>query len=321
MKVFKFKFAFLIFLLIFVLTGTVFAMNNFTDGYRVNKGGADLRVNYVNTTNCKIVNNNSGDDLFIPTKTIDEWNKFVTWGGSHNVSFRECCTPNCSGKNCGGDGCGGNCGSCSSSDICSGGRCVYRGYTCTRGRPYTMWHSIITTTSGMRGCGNSSLIGTARCSGNTVEKLHYTSYYELTGEYYDDVINGPDYNCDGCSCIKVQAGPTNSYLGCEYKTSITCSSSLRCYEESANSAYCLRCTSSNCGQYGCPACVPVVPVQRCITKSDTRFRTQTCDSGYTMISGECKNGPSWLPNGEGMPFNNGWTCLYSGQYAVIRCCN
>jgi hypothetical protein len=34
------------------------------------------------------------------------------------------CTPNCSGKACGDDGCGGSCGSCGSTQSCSGGVCI-----------------------------------------------------------------------------------------------------------------------------------------------------------------------------------------------------
>ncbi|MFZ2414801.1 MAG: fibronectin type III domain-containing protein, partial [Minisyncoccia bacterium] len=38
------------------------------------------------------------------------------------------CVPNCAGKNCGSNGCAGTCGTCSGSDVCSGGVCVP---TCT----------------------------------------------------------------------------------------------------------------------------------------------------------------------------------------------
>lgn len=40
------------------------------------------------------------------------------------------CVPNCSGKQCGSNGCGGQCGTCSTSQTCEGGKCIAKSNDC-----------------------------------------------------------------------------------------------------------------------------------------------------------------------------------------------
>lgn len=64
------------------LGGIVYAANS----YRVGKSGASLAVTEHGT--CKVIKNNNGSDIFVPTKTSNEWGLFRT--NAKNVALSNC---------------------------------------------------------------------------------------------------------------------------------------------------------------------------------------------------------------------------------------
>jgi len=65
-----------------VFGGIVYAANS----YRVGKSGASLAVTEHGV--CKVVKNNNGNDIFVPTKTSNEWSLFRT--NAKNVTLSNC---------------------------------------------------------------------------------------------------------------------------------------------------------------------------------------------------------------------------------------
>jgi len=67
----------------------VLALNTWDTGYRVNTGDGAQKI-YIDSSNtCKEVTNNSGKDIFVPTKTAVEWNAFNTNKPS-GISVSDC---------------------------------------------------------------------------------------------------------------------------------------------------------------------------------------------------------------------------------------
>lgn len=83
------------------------------------------------------VKNKGGEELFL---TLDQDEAMVVFvDGSANNSNKsgtytltvDTCIPDCADRVCGSDGCGGSCGSCTSSESCSGGQCnLKKGHLC-----------------------------------------------------------------------------------------------------------------------------------------------------------------------------------------------
>ena len=150
------------FVLSFVVgVGLVWAINTAASGWRVDNGNTK-EVHWPSSgANCNKVTNNSGHDLFVPTKTTGEWNAFSankpsgvsiatcqictpgTWDG--NLGYLSTCSRTCHGSpwgpgetlctymKCNTSGtayvatpckCGGTC----TAPDCSGGVCQHNGF-------------------------------------------------------------------------------------------------------------------------------------------------------------------------------------------------
>lgn len=80
-------------LLFFSVIGTVYALNSWDSGYRVNNGSVgDVQIDGA-TGPCQRVTNNSGNHIFIPTKTANEWHSFNT-NHPAGVTIGNCCAAN-----------------------------------------------------------------------------------------------------------------------------------------------------------------------------------------------------------------------------------
>jgi hypothetical protein len=107
--------------------------------YSIATGGYRAVVNVEETvdewTVCKKVTNNNTNDIYVPTGIASDWLLFRN--NATNVTFTECCTPDCEGKDCGDNGCGESCGACSvgSCDAWSAPYCyndyIYKKRYCT----------------------------------------------------------------------------------------------------------------------------------------------------------------------------------------------
>ncbi|MFZ2226819.1 MAG: hypothetical protein WA064_03110 [Candidatus Moraniibacteriota bacterium] len=102
---------------LFIFIGTVFAINNISDGWRIDNG-ATLDVTDASSA-CHRITNNSGSSLFVPTRTTSDWNAFASHlpGG---VSSGSCCVSNI-GQSCASAP--NNCGSVNYGTILCSGAC------------------------------------------------------------------------------------------------------------------------------------------------------------------------------------------------------
>jgi len=159
------------------------------------------------------------------------------------------CQPNCIGKSCGSDDCGGSCGSCSGTNICTGGVCRCSSYNCNGqtcgsdgcGETCACSYNYLSCVGGLccnpnctNKCGGSDSCGGTcpnNCSGGQVcgtDNTCHCSSYNCTGK-----ICGPD-GCGGTCAPGCTTFPNNV---CFYNTSCHCA------------AY--NCVSKNCGDDGC----------------------------------------------------------------------
>lgn len=62
-----------------LFVSTAYALNSWNTGYRVNNGVSNAKVYVAGTSNYRIVTNTSWTNLFVPSKTTDEMNRFCDY--------------------------------------------------------------------------------------------------------------------------------------------------------------------------------------------------------------------------------------------------
>ncbi len=85
-----------------LLSSTVYALNTWSSGYKVNSG-TTVDVRYGPSQLCRKVTNTSANSFFVPSKTVAEWNAFEA-NLPPGVSTADCCVP-AWGAACGGSEC------------------------------------------------------------------------------------------------------------------------------------------------------------------------------------------------------------------------
>lgn len=98
----------IVFFILLALVIIVFA----ADYYRINSGDGQLIDEH---NQCRIVSNGGSNDIFVPTKTSQEWEDFRN-NAPGSISFSSCIQDPCGG-------CGGN-------EICCDGTCIPDTYEC-----------------------------------------------------------------------------------------------------------------------------------------------------------------------------------------------
>ena len=92
MLFFKIQKLFFLFLLLFFIflfnSQKIFAINNWGEGYNI-KGNQTLDVCVSNLSCYRVTNSNSSYSIFVPTKTISEWNTFISNKPSY-ISINSC---------------------------------------------------------------------------------------------------------------------------------------------------------------------------------------------------------------------------------------
>ncbi|MFH1759733.1 MAG: hypothetical protein ABIA63_01405 [bacterium] len=109
---------------LFCMTGFIIASTNpaaWNTGFRLDTETENVYVG--SAEECNKLTNVSGNNYFIPTRTVNEYNLFIT-NAPFGVSETSCCTPDCVGKQCGDDGCAGSCGACDPTFSCDAGLCI-----------------------------------------------------------------------------------------------------------------------------------------------------------------------------------------------------
>lgn len=191
-----------------ILSGVAYvvAVGTYSDGYRLNAGNVqDITINDSGAR--KKITNNSGKDLFIPTKTTAEWNAFVANKPS-GVIVEESCTPTAVWTNlgtcsvaCGGgvtlQRCDATCGATCSSGY-TNGQTAYNGPACNTQSCSATWHLINTVNSGGGSCaGNCCTTNPGMCMDASV-----CNYYINGGTCTLGAANVTIYNL----CLKPQLG-------------------------------------------------------------------------------------------------------------------
>ena len=86
-------------ILIIFLAKLILAINTVATGFRVIAGGAIMEIDA--QTFCRNVDNNRAEDIFVPTKTANEWTEFRTNYPAGVVVTDDCAVVECtSAKSC-----------------------------------------------------------------------------------------------------------------------------------------------------------------------------------------------------------------------------
>lgn len=172
-KNFKFIYLFLLIVIFISLGGAIYfyvgAEGLYNTGFRVDDE-ATSNVTLYDGVTCQEITNLSGKDLFIPTKSSEEWDAFVA-NKPDGVTIESCCDP----VN-GGWTSYGSCTSCSAS--CGGGtQTCYR--TCTNPAPSCGGLDCVGSTSGVFSCNTQNC--PTSCGANISTGMKCTGLLEYDG--------------------------------------------------------------------------------------------------------------------------------------------